>query len=170
MSDHPVEKRFAVLCGIVRAQHFAWREAVCRSCPDVDPSVAVIRMWENTGKQTAKAYLKRIDRTRALAPQVARSIVSSSESMGEEAAVELPAGKEKGDEAFVRHTSCPWFDWHRRLDLIAEDRPGCDAWFQTLVDEINRELGTRLCVETLETLPEGGDTCLRRLWLEREQG
>ncbi len=32
MSDDPIEKRFAILCGIVRAQHFAWREAVCQSC------------------------------------------------------------------------------------------------------------------------------------------
>ncbi len=65
--------------------------------------------------------------------------------------------------------------WWQIEDAIAPGdiivfRPGCDAWFQTLVDEINRELGTRLRVETLETLPEGGDSCLRRLWLEREQG
>jgi len=161
----PVEKRFAVLCEITRAQHFAWREAVSDACPGVLPTKVVLKMWEHTGRDTARAYLKRLDRSRPLAPQVAECIAWSSECMGETARVE-PG---KGDEAFVRHTGCPWLAWHQRLDLVAEDRPGCDAWFRSTVDEVNRALGTSLRTETLESLPEGAPSCLRRLWVERSE-
>ena len=37
----PLEQRFRVLVEICRASHFAWREAVTRSCPDVDPAAVV---------------------------------------------------------------------------------------------------------------------------------
>lgn len=162
MPDVPVEKRFDILCDIARAQHFAWREAVVRCCPDVDAGDAVRRMWEVTGEQTGKAYLRRIRPDEPLAPQVARSIAWSSHCMGEDAAVE-PG---KGDEAFVRHRACPWLGWHERMGLVEEDRPGCDAWFQSTVHTINEALGTKLRVETLEALPECGASCLRRLWVD----
>ena len=165
MEGTPVEKRFAILCGIVRAQHFAWREAVGESCPGVDPAAVANRMWEITGRQTATAYLKRIDPARPLAIQVARSIVWSSQAMGEDAVVEEGDG---GDEAFVRHAACPWFDWHQRLGLLDEDRPGCDRWFSATVDEINSVLGTSLRVETTGTLPDGDPACVRRLWVEND--
>ena len=71
-----------------------------------------------------------------------------------------------GSEAFVRHEACPWFDWHKRLGLLEEDRAGCDCWFATTVDEINRKLGTALKVETLSTLPDGDAACVRRFWVE----
>ena len=161
MEGTPVEKRFAVLCQIVRAQHFAWREAVAALSPGVDPAAVANRMWEITGRQTAEAYLRHIDPTQPLAAQVARSIVWSSESMGEEATWEASEG---ADEAFVRHARCPWFDWHERLGLLAEDRPGCDRWFEATVRTINEKLGTKLRFETLSALPEGGDCCLRRFW------
>lgn len=160
----PVEKRFAVLCEITRAQHFAWREAVEGACPGALPTDVVLKMWEHTGRDTARAYLKRLDPQRPLAPQVAACIAWSSHCMGEDAKVEPGKGE---DEAYVRHTDCPWVHWHRRLDLLAEDRPGCDAWFRSTVDEVNRALGTELRTETLETLPEGAPSCLRRLWVER---
>ena len=162
MTDLPFEKRFAILCEITRAQHFAWREAVAQLCPDVDPARVVDRMWELTGEQTARAYLKRVDPQRPLAPQIAASVVWSSQCMGEDASVR----EGQGDEAFVEHRDCPWLHWHRRLDLLAEDRPGCDAWFRSTVDTINQALGTRLRVETQETLPEGGAACRRRLWVD----
>jgi hypothetical protein len=163
MADIPVEKKFGVLCEIARAQHFAWHEAVKQMCPGVDMAAVVNRMWEISGHDTATAYLKRLDKNKPLAVQVASSIVWSSQCMGEDAKVETTAGK---DEAFVRHADCPWLHWHRRLGLQSEDRPGCDVWFKTIVDDVNQALGSRLRIETTEALPDGGRSCLRRFWVE----
>ena len=160
--DVPIEKRFAVLCEIVRAQHFAWREAALAMAPELDPQELGNKMWEITGVQTAKAYLKRLDRDKPLAEQVARAIAWSSVCMGEDAVVEKGAG----DEAFVRHADCPWHHWHKRLDILEEDRPGCDTWFFTAVAEINKALGTNIKIETKSSLPDGGNCCLRRIWVE----
>ena len=33
-----VEEKFSLLCKIIRAQHFAWREALRQLCPDIDPT------------------------------------------------------------------------------------------------------------------------------------
>lgn len=162
MKEIPVEKRFAVLCQITRAQHFAWRSAVEQLMPEIDPTQVVERMWEITGRETAQAYVPRIDPAQPLAAQVAQNIAWSSHCMGEEAVVEI---SEDGQEAFVRHHACPWQQWHARKKLTAEDRPGCDAWFRSTIDEINRALGVHLCFETLEALPEDGSSCLRRLWI-----
>ena len=155
-----IEKRFGVLCAITRAQHFAWREAVAEAIDEADVPALVDRMWEITGEQTGAAYAKRLDLSQPLAPQVAASFVWSSESMGEDAVVEIG---EHG-EVYVRHDGCPWFDWHSRLGLLAEDRPGCDAWFRSTLARVNRDAGSALAFETLETLPEGGTCCRRRLW------
>ncbi len=94
--DIPIETRFKVLCEIVRAQHFAWREAALALAPDLDPQVLGDKMWEITGAQTAKAYLKRIDPNKPLAVQVAQSIAWSSLCMGEDATVEKGEGDERG--------------------------------------------------------------------------
>ena len=163
MSDITIEKRFGFLCEITRAQHFAWREAVRQLCPDVDPSDVADRMWELTGNETAKAYSRRLDLSRPLAEQIAESIVWSSQCMGENAGVEAGDG---GDAAFVRHAQCPWFDWHDRLGLLAEDCPGCDRWFASTLRGITAVVGKRLQFETLEALPDGGRCCLRRIWVE----
>ncbi|MFH2002905.1 MAG: hypothetical protein ABIK28_24775 [Planctomycetota bacterium] len=160
--DIPVEKRFKVLCEIVRAQHFAWREAALAMAPGMDPVALGNKMWEITGVQTGKAYAKRIDKAKPLAMQVADSIAWSSVCMGEDATVE--AGE--GDEAFVRHADCPWYHWHKRLDVLSEDQPGCDTWFFTAVKEINKRLGTKIRIETLHSLPNGDACCLRRVWVE----
>ena len=82
--------------------------------------------------------------------------------MGEDAAVETGSN----GEVMLRHTSCPWRDWHEREGLLDEDRFGCDAWFRGTVETVNAELGTRLRFETLQTLPEGATSCLRRFWVE----
>ncbi len=82
--------------------------------------------------------------------------------MGEDAVVE----QGEGDEAFVRHGDCPWYHWHKRLGILSEDQPGCDTWFFTAVAEINKGLGTNIKIETKCSLPEGGDHCLRRIWVE----
>jgi hypothetical protein len=163
MADIPTEKKFAILCEITRAQHFAWHEAVKRMFPDADVGAVTNKMWEVTGEQTAKAYLKRLDTSKPLSPQVASSIVWSSQCMGEDAAVEVTEGK---DEAFVRHSDCPWVHWHKRLDLLHEDEPGCSLWFQTTIDLINKELGTKIRMETQQALPNGDPCCLRRFWVE----
>lgn len=160
--DVPIEKRFKVLCEIVRAQHFAWREAALTLAPDLDPEELANKMWAITGVQTARAYLKRLDREKPLAMQVAQCIAWSSVCMGEDATVE----QGQGDEAFVRHADCPWYHWHKRLDILEEDQPGCDTWFFTAVAEINKALGTRIKIETKASLPANGDCCLRRIWVD----
>lgn len=162
-ADFTAVAKFRALCGIVRAQHFAWREAVRRRFPRSDPAALVDAMWEITGRRTAEAYLKRIDPARPLAPQVASCVAWSSRCMGERASARSARG---GREAFVRHAECPWYGWHRKLGLLREDRRGCDRWFESTVKHVNRRLGTRLRVETLEALPSGGASCLRRLWVE----
>ena len=162
--DIPIETRFRVLCEIVRAQHFAWREAVLAVAPDLDPRELTTTMWRITGRQTAQAYLKRLDPKKPLPLQVARCIAWSSVCMGEDAVVE----KGDSDEAFVTHRDCPWFHWHQRQGLLAEDQPGCDVWFGTLVGEINDALGSHLKVETQCALPAGDACCRRRIWAEAQ--
>ena len=163
MSDIPVEKRFAILCEIVRAQHFAWHEAVVDLCPGVNPADVTNRMWQITGRETARAYNKRIDLDAPVAAQVAASIAWSSVCMGEDASVQKGDG---GDEAWLTHDGCPWHQWHEKTGLMAEDRPGCDHWFQSTVDGVNAEHGTRLRFETLEAMPDGDPRCRRRIWVE----
>jgi len=160
----PLETRFAVLCEIVRAQHFAWREAVRQTCPDVDPAEVANRMWALTGDDTAAAYVKHIDPDAPLALEAARSVAFSSRCMGEDASVEEGAE----GEALVRHADCPWFHWHKRLGLLAEDRPGCDLWFERAAAGLAESLDVPLRVETLASLPDGDDCCLRRFWVAAE--
>ncbi len=161
----PVEKRFAILCEIVRSQHFAWREAVAEMCPDVATDDVVTRMWQLTGVTTGQAYAKHVDPEKSLARQAAQSVVFSSQCMGEDATVEDGAS---GSEAFVRHDDCPWFHWHERQGLLAEDRPGCDAWFASTLEELGARVGKDIHCETLEALPEGGRCCRRRIWVDAE--
>ncbi len=82
--------------------------------------------------------------------------------MGEDASVETG----ENGEAFVRHCACPWLKWHERAGLLHEDRPGCDRWFSSTLDALNTKLGTKIKFETIEALPEGGASCLRRFWVE----
>ncbi len=166
MSEIPLHKKFAVLCEITRAQHFAWHAAVAELCPDVAVAAVTDRMWELTGKQTAAAYLKRLDKDAPLSPQIAEGIRWSSECMGEDASVEPSvAGR---DEVFLRQHACPGHHGHKRVDLVSEDQPGCDRWFALTIDTINEALDTTVRFETLQSLPEGGDSCLRRIWMEQE--
>ena len=144
-NEVPVEKRFPVLVQITRASHFAWRQAVVDLCPGCDPVAVVNRMWEITGHDTAAAHVKRLDPKKPLAMQFAKSIEWSSQCMGEDAE-SLPGAKE--GEALLKHHGCPWCEWHKRLGLLAEDRPGCDILFKTAIDDINAKLGTKLRFET----------------------
>lgn len=154
-------KRLELLANIMRASHFEWRRAVLALCPDLEPSELVKCYWEEVGKDTARFYLKKIDRDKDLPAQVAALYVASSVAMGEDAEV-VPSSVT--GECRARHNVCPWFDWHQREGLVSEDQAGCDRWLQTVVDEINRALGTELRFETVESLPAGGSCCLRRFW------
>jgi hypothetical protein len=84
--------------------------------------------------------------------------------MGEDAVFEPGSGEEEG---FVRHHGCPWRRWHERAGLVAEDRPGCDEWFRAMCATLGEALGRDVRFETLEALPDGGPSCLRRIWVER---
>ncbi len=164
--DTAIEKRFQILVEINRASHFAWRQAVQRLHPEADLRNLVCEMWDVTGVQTAEGYLRRLDTSKELAPQIAGSIVWSSRCMGEDAQVEPGA---TSGECFVKHTSCPWFRWHDRNGLLHEDRPGCDRWFEATIRTINEKLGTSVRFETLSALPDGDECCLRRIWAESER-
>jgi hypothetical protein len=156
-------KKLEILATIMRASHFQWRRAALAACPDQDPQELVNRYWQEVGKDTAKFYLRKIDPERDLADQVAALFAASSEVMGEQAEVleKSPEGHSQ-----VRHAACPWFDWHRREGLLAEDQPGCDFFLQVVMDEINRALNTSLRFRTVESLPGGGRCCLRQIWEE----
>ena len=162
-NEIPLEKRFHILSEITRAQHFAWREAASQLCPEIEASKFVDKMWEVTAIQTAKAYLKKIDKNAPMPRQIAEAMVKSSIAMGEEAYLETG---DNDKEAFVRHKNCPWYTWHQKLGLLDEDRPGCDIWFFRTVEEINKALGTNVKIETTMSLPDGDDCCLRRFWVE----
>ena len=156
----PLRQKFDVLAQISRAQHFAWREAVAACCPGIDAAAVAEHMWEISARETAKAYIARIDPKQPVPRQLAQHFAWSSIVMNEAAIVE---SSPDGTEARVVHYDCPWFHWHKRLDLLAEDRPGCDAWFFTVVEEVAAATGVPLKIETLSTLPDGDATCARRI-------
>ncbi len=156
------EDKFKILCSITRAAHFEWRQAFIELNPDKKPVEAVMKYWEIVGHDTAKAFLKRIKPDEPIVPQLAQMIVDSSLAMGENAELEV----RNTTEAYVIHHACPWFEWHKRKDALEEDRPGCDCWFQTIVDDFNKALNTKIQVETLSTLPDGDLSCNRRFSVE----
>ncbi len=157
------DKKFNILSQINRLAHFEWREAALTLCPGLDSRELVLKYWEIVGRDTGKAYLKHMDRTKPVAPQIASSFVWSSINMGEDA--HLFEG-DAPTEAYMLHKDCPWLAFHKRYDAVAEDRPGCDRWLGSLIGVINDELGTTIKFETLESLPEGGQGCVRRVWQE----
>lgn len=159
--EMPCEKMFHILSQINRLAHFEWREAALALCPELKPEELVLKYWEIVGRDTGKAYLARIDRDKPVAPQIAASFVWSSRSMGEEAY--LYEG-DHANEAYMVHRACPWFEFHKRYDALAEDRPGCDRWLESLIGVINTKLGSAVKFETLESLPDGGGGCVRRVW------
>ncbi len=151
------EQKFNALCQITRASHFEWREAFIKMFPNVNPKKVVLKYWEIVGHDTAKAYLKKVDRNKPIAPQIAKMIVDSSLAMGESASMTVESN---GDVRLV-HSSCPWYDWHKKYNAVEEDQPGCDCWMKTIVHDFNRELGSNIIVETVSSLPNGNDNCTR---------
>ncbi len=161
--DMPLEKKFKMMSNILRATHFEWRRAALASCPDADPKELVMKFWEEVGHDTAAAYLKQIDPSKPLPRQLAQNTVFSSLCMDEDA--KIVEGKDD-QESYVHHDGCPWYDWHKRLDLLEEDQAGCDHWFRTFTKDINEKLGTDVKWETQKCLAGGDDICLRRFWVE----
>lgn len=161
--DMPVEKKFNFLSQVQRASHFEWRRAAMKHAPGVDPLELVKEFWRESGHDTAEGYLRRIDKNKPIPRQLAENTAFSSVAMGEDAKV-VP-GKDDS-ECFLKHDACPWYDWHKRLNLLEEDQPGCDEWFITFVADINKALGTNVKFETLKSLPAGDDCCLRRFWVD----
>ena len=161
IKEIPAEKKFEILSAINRMAHFEWRRAALALCPKVKPMDFVLKYWEEVGHDTAQAYLKRMDKSKPVAPQIAASFVWSSHSMGEDA--HLYEG-DNPKEAYMLHKGCPWYVFHKREGLLGEDQPGCDKWLEVLIDDINKALGSHVKWETLESLPGGGGGCVRRLW------
>lgn len=159
MMSFTLEQKFKALCRITRAAHFEWRETLKALYPEGDVKEAVLKYWEIVGHDTAKAYLKRIDPSKPITPQVARCIVESSLAMGEDASFE----QQDEEQVVLTHAACPWYEWHKKHDALEEDRQGCDLWLRTVVHDINAALGTRIAVETVCSLPDGADRCTRIL-------
>lgn len=157
-----LEKKFEILSQINRASHFEWRRAALSMIPDADPKELIRRYWAEVGKDTARFYLSRMDKSGDIAKQMAELFVASSDSMGETASVD---GQSEKGGWMAHHEACPWFDWHRREGLLDEDQFGCDCWLQTVIDEINAAIpDAGLKFETTESLPAGASRCTRRFW------
>lgn len=171
--NEQLKKQFRLLSEIMRASHFEWRRAALKLNPKISGEELVRAYWREVGIDTAQFYIKKIDFSQNVAAQVAKLYVESSVAMGEAAEVVLPEFetfgdllKQPGRACQAKHRDCPWFHWHKKLGLLSEDRPGCDEWLTTVVAEIGRLKGVKLCYSTDESLPEGGPSCLRTFWVE----
>ena len=159
-------KKIRVMAAIMRASHFEWRRAALAMAPELDPMELVMRFWSEVGDDTARFYAGKIDPSKDAAEQVARLVVSSSLAMGEDAQY---LGASEDGRHLVAHNDCPWYHWHRKEGLLAEDQAGCDHWLETTLEGVNKALGIRLRFETVETLPCGAKRCLRKFWIEESE-
>jgi hypothetical protein len=158
--------KFDTLCSIVRATWYEWRQAALEFAREgVKPLDLVLRAWEIVGHDTAKSYFPALDVSKpSFLEDIAKLIVMSSQSMGEDAKV---VKGEKPNEVYVRWDSCPWPEFARRYGApMEEDLAGCDKWFQTVIDDINALFNTKVRLVTLKAIPKGDGICLRRLYVE----
>jgi len=158
--------KFDTLCSIVRATWYEWRQAALEFAREgVKPLDLVLRAWEIVGHDTAKSYFPALDVSKpSFLEDIAKLIVMSSQSMGEDAKV---VKGEKPNEVYVRWDSCPWPEFARRYGApMEEDLAGCDKWFQTVIDDINALFNTKVRLVTLKAIPKGDGICLRRLYME----
>lgn len=163
----PIEKKFEIGAQITRTTYFAFRETVRLACSNIDMTEVTKKFWEITARDTAPSYLKNIDPNKPLPEQIARNFVFSSLVMGESAKLMVASDK----EAYCWHDACPWFEWASRLDkkergILAEDEPGCSAWFEECVRLINQKLGTYVKIRTEKSLPAGDGCCVRKIWVD----
>lgn len=160
--------RFDALGNITRALFYEWRQAAIKNAKEgVTPLQLVLDAWEVVGHDTAAAYFTRLDVSRPdFLKRLARSIVGSSLVMGESARLEK--GKDE-DEYLIIWDRCPWPEFARRYDVpMEEDVQGCDKWFQTVVEDVNKLFNTKVRLETLEAIPRGDGRCVRRIWIEKD--
>lgn len=155
-----LEKRFEVLSAIHRASYFQWLRTAASVCPEASQRELVATFWREVGHDTARNYLSHIDPSNPLPQEIAANVVFSSVCMGEDAV--LIEGDQ--NEAFVEHKNCPWFEWHARTGMLDQDQFGCDTWIETLVTDINDDLQSNVQWETIRSLPQGDNVCLRRFW------
>jgi hypothetical protein len=162
--DIPIEKKFNMLSQIQRMSHFEWLQAAMHFAkPGTTELELVKKFWEIVGHDTSKGYIKHMDTKKPLPRQIAENFVFSSRSMGEDAV--LVEG-ENDKESFAQHNGCPWFDWHKRLNKLDQDQPGCDMWLEAFMDDINKKFGTKVKWATTKSIPKGDKICLRRFWVE----
>ncbi|MFQ6015253.1 MAG: hypothetical protein ACE5NP_07410 [Anaerolineae bacterium] len=160
----PLEKRYDILNQIVRASHFEWLAAAKALAGEgVSELDLVLEYWEIVGHDTARSYLKRLNPNQPLPRQIAENFAFSSLCMGEDVVV---VEGEDDQEAFVQHNGCPWYEWHMRQGKLEQDQPGCDKWVEVFMADINKELSSDVKWQTLKSLPNGDDVCLRRFWVE----
>jgi hypothetical protein len=156
-------KKIKLLSNILRASHFEWRRAALKTNPGQDPMELVQQFWTEVAIDTAKFYSRNIDPKGDVARQFADLFVGSSQAMDEDCTY---TGTDEAGCHTVTHTDCPWYHWHKKEGLLAEDRPGCDRWLEKTAAEVNAALGTRIRFATDETIPDGGAVCRRRFWIE----
>ena len=157
------KKKINLLSNIMRASHFEWRRAALALSPDLDPKDLVRQFWTEVAADTAKFYVRNIDPKGDVARQFAELFVGSSQAMDEDCTY---TGTDAKGCHTVAHTDCPWFHWHKKLDLLDEDQFGCDLCLEKTAEEVNATLGTNIRFATEETIPAGGATCRRRFWVE----
>ena len=161
-------KKFEALQNINRATWYEWREAAIECArPEIKPLDLVLKAWEVVGHDTAKAYFGMLDASKpSFLEDIAKCIVMSSTMMGETAEI---VKSDKPNEVFVRWDRCPWPEFARRYNVpMEEDVLGCDKWFQTVIEDINKLFNTKVKLETLKAIPRGDGQCLRRISMEEK--
>jgi hypothetical protein len=161
--------RFNANSNINRASWYEWRQAALEYArPGVTALDLVLRAWEISGHDTANSYFNMLDRnSKTFLEDVAKAIVFSSTMMGETARV---VKGEKPNEVFVQWDRCPWPEFARRYNVpMEEDVLGCDKWFQTVIDDVNKFFNTKIKLETTKAIPRGHGICVRRLSLTLEE-
>jgi hypothetical protein len=158
-------QKFETLQKINRASWYEWRQAAIECArPELKPLDIVLRAWEIVGHDTAEAYFQMLDVTKpTFLRDLAGCIVYSSLMMGESARI---VDSDKENEVFVEWTRCPWPEFARRYGApMEEDVLGCDKWFVTCIDDVNKLFNTRVRLKTLKAIPRGDGKCVRRLWI-----
>jgi len=161
-------QKFETLQKINRASWYEWRQAALEFAREgTEPLDLVLRAWEIVGHDTAEAYFQMLDISRpSFLEDLAGCIVGSSLMMGESARV---VKSEKEGEVFVEWTRCPWPEYARRYGAsMEEDVLGCDKWFQTTIEDVNKLFNVKVTLETLKAIPRGDGVCLRRLRIEKK--
>jgi|Deesub1362A_J573_1020465.scaffolds.fasta_scaffold00209_23 hypothetical protein len=152
------EKDLRAMWNICRDFYFKWRDTVKDEYGNEAARRLVKKFWEKVGKGTAQLYLEYGVAKPEDIKSIARAIQISSEIMGEE--VEII---EREDGVIVRHTSCPWWEWHQRMNLKDEDQAGCDVWFKVTVENINPQVD----VVTLKSFEKGDNMCERLIFFRK---